>query len=130
MWDPEYCGSLLGRVFFLPFLFYLFIFLRPTTLSNSIARVIYLKRSVNKGNQFFHYTNINNKLNCKLSLSEILELIFFFVMAIPMTTAVTLTGKSKNTITDWHNMCREVCGAIVYHERRGKIDEARFVGGR
>uniref|UniRef100_A0A0L8FR26 Uncharacterized protein n=1 Tax=Octopus bimaculoides TaxID=37653 RepID=A0A0L8FR26_OCTBM len=94
--------------------------MQSTTLSNSIARVIYLKRSVKKGNQFFHYTDTNNKLNCKLSLSEILELIFFFVLDIPMTTAVTLTGKSKNTITDWYNIYREVCGAIVYHERRGR----------
>uniref|UniRef100_A0A0L8HA93 ISXO2-like transposase domain-containing protein n=1 Tax=Octopus bimaculoides TaxID=37653 RepID=A0A0L8HA93_OCTBM len=114
--------------------------IRSNTLSNSIARAIYLKRSVNKGNQFFHYTDINNKLNCKLNLSEILELIFFFVMDIPMTTAVILTGNSKNTITDRYNMCREVCEAIVYHERREKIvgtndkpiqiDEARFADRR
>ena len=57
-----------------------------------------------------------------------------------MTTATNLTGKSRNTVTDWYNMCREVCGAIVSHRRRRKmvgtndnpiqIDEARFAGRR
>lgn len=97
-------------------------------------------RSVRKGNQFFHYTDMNNKLHCNLSLSEILELIFFFVMDIPMTTATTLTGKSPNTVTDWYNMCRGVCATIVSHERKRKmvgtidnpieIDEERFAGRR
>lgn len=97
-------------------------------------------RSVRKGNKFFHYTDINEKINCKLSLSEILELVFFFVMEIPMNTTLTLTGKSSATVTDWFNMCREVCGVIVSHSTRGKmigtdvepiqIDEARFAGRR
>lgn len=97
-------------------------------------------RSVRQGNAFFHYTDINNKLHCNLSLCEILELVFFFVMEIPMTTAATLTGKSNNTITDWYNMCREVCGSTVSCRKRGKmvgteenpiqIDEARFAGRR
>ena len=57
-----------------------------------------------------------------------------------MNTAMSLTGKSSNPITDWHNMCREVYGAIVFHRQRGKmvgtndnpiqIDEARFTGRR
>ena len=57
-----------------------------------------------------------------------------------MSTATTLIGKSANTVTDWFNMCREVCAAIVSHQRRGKmvgtmdnpiqIDEARFAGRR
>jgi len=55
-----------------------------------------------------------------------------------MSTVKTLTGKSTNTVTDWFNMCREVCTFIVSHQRRGKmvgttenptqIDEARFAG--
>ena len=57
-----------------------------------------------------------------------------------MTTATTPTGKSPNTVTDWYNMCREVCAAIVSHEQKWKmvgtndnpiqIDEVRFAGRR
>ena len=36
-------------------------------------------RSVRTGNQFFHYTDMNNKVHCNLSLCEILELIFVFI---------------------------------------------------
>jgi len=56
------------------------------------------------------------------------------------STVITLTGKSANTVSDWFNMCREVCTSIVSHQRRGKmvgttenpiqIDEARFAGRR
>lgn len=42
------------------------------------------------------FTDINNKLHCNLSLCEILELVFFFVMEISMDTAVSLTGKSSS----------------------------------
>lgn len=97
-------------------------------------------RSVRKGNTFFHFTDINSKLNCKLSLCEILELVLFFILEIPTDTAVTLTGKSYNTVADWYNMCREVCGIVVSHRTRGKmvgtednpiqIDKLRFAGRR
>ncbi|KAK5648125.1 hypothetical protein RI129_003017 [Pyrocoelia pectoralis] len=95
-------------------------------------------RSVRQGNVFFQYTDINQKIHSNLTLCEILELVFFFVMEIPMHSTVTLTGKSFNTITDWFNMCREVCGSII--QARGQmtgdddnpiqIDEARFAGRR
>lgn len=75
-------------------------------------------RSVRKGNAFFYYTNINDKLHCNLSLCEILELVFLFVMEIPMKTAVTLTGKSFSIITDWYNMSREVCRFIASQRAR------------
>lgn len=97
-------------------------------------------RSVRRGNEFFHYTDMNNKLNSKLSLCDILELVFFFIEEIPMGNAAALTGKSPNTITDWYNMCREVCSVIVSCDRKGQmvgtidspiqIDEARFAGRR
>jgi len=48
---------------------------------------------------------MNNKLHCNLSLCEILELIFLFVLDIPMSTVMAPTGKSANTVTDWFNMC-------------------------
>ena len=78
-------------------------------------------RFVRTGNQFFLYTDMNNKMHCNLSQCEILELVFLFVLDIPMSTVTTLTGKSANTVTDWFNMCREVCIAIVSHQRRGKM---------
>lgn len=56
------------------------------------------------------------------------------------TQQLLSTGKPYNTVTDWYNICREVCGAIVSHRVRGKmvgtednpiqIDEARFARRR
>ena len=61
-------------------------------------------------------------------------------MDIPSKTTIDLTGKSPNTVTDWYNMCREVCGEIVSHRTRSQmigtpenpiqVDEARFAGRR
>ena len=61
-------------------------------------------------------------------------------MEIPMDTTVKVTGKSSSTVTDWFNMCREVCSIIVScsfrgqmkgtHEMPVQIDEARFAGRR
>ena len=67
-------------------------------------------RSIRTGNRFFHYTDLNGKTNSSLTICEILELIYFFTMDIPSKTTIDLTGKSPNTVTDWYNMCREVCG--------------------
>ena len=97
-------------------------------------------RSVRTNNPFFHYNDARNRVNSKLSLCEILELVFLFVMEIPMDTTVKVTGKSSSTVTDWFNMCREVCSVIVScsfrgqmkgtHEMPVQIDEARFAGRR
>lgn len=65
-------------------------------------------RSVRQGNKFFHYEDLNNKSNSKLKLTEILELVFYFVLDIPLRKA-TLTGRCQETVTGWFNMCREVC---------------------
>ena len=78
-------------------------------------------RSIRTGNPFFHYTDMNGKVNCKLKLCEILELMFFFVMDIPLSTTMTLTGKTTHTVTYWFNMCREVCGVIVSHHIRSQM---------
>jgi len=95
-------------------------------------------RSVRRGNTFFHYEDLNNKSNSKLKLTEILELVFFFVLDIPLRSTATLTGRRQETVTDWFNMCREVCSSFV--KKRPKmmgtvinpiqIDEARFAGKR
>ena len=51
-----------------------------------------------------------------------------------------MTGRSRPTICDWFNMCREVCSSIVSVNRRGRMvetavnpverDEACFAGRR
>ncbi|KAK4881277.1 hypothetical protein RN001_004596 [Aquatica leii] len=97
-------------------------------------------RSVRHGNRFLHYTDPNGKINSKLSLCEILELIFFFILEIDFDTAVKLTGKGRGTVCDWYSLCREVCSSVVSVNRRGQlrgtekdpvqIDEARFAGKR
>jgi hypothetical protein len=93
-------------------------------------------RSVRHGNSFFHYLYLNNKINCKLSLCQILDVVYFFLCETPIKYAETITGRSHSTLVDWNNMCREVCTKVI--ERRGKvlgtaeepiqIDEARFAG--
>ncbi|KAK4871972.1 hypothetical protein RN001_016096 [Aquatica leii] len=95
-------------------------------------------RSVRHGNRFLHYTNLNKKINSKLSLCEILELIFLFILEIDFDTAVKLTGKGRKTVCDWYSLCREVCSSVVSVNCRGQlrgteedpvqIDETRFAG--
>ena len=97
-------------------------------------------RSVRKGNAFFHYTDLNNKVNCNLSLCQILELIFYFIQDLSYDLVNSLTGRGTEAICDWFNMCREVCTVIVSVQNRGQmigteeepvqIDEARFAGRR
>ncbi|KAF0752643.1 THAP-type domain-containing protein, partial [Aphis craccivora] len=50
---------------------------------------------------------------CNLTLSEIMEIVFMFVIEIPLIQAAELTGRSNKTITDWYNLCREVCTAVI-----------------
>lgn len=95
-------------------------------------------RSVRQGNSFFHYTDVNGRINTKLKLYEILELVLMFVMDIPASTVVTLTRRSAGTINDWYNMCREVCTHDVRtrpqmvgnDDNPIEIDESRFAGKR
>ena len=97
-------------------------------------------RSVRHESIFFYYTDLNNKMNCKLTLYEILELVFYFVKDLSLDLTEEMTGRSRPTICDWFNMCKEVCSSIVSVNRRGQIvetavnpverDEARFAGRR
>lgn len=97
-------------------------------------------RSIRTGNKFFHYTDLNGKTNSKLSICEILELVYYFVSDIPISTTQVLTGKSPNTVTKWFNMCRKICGAVVSRCTRNQmvgtqkkpihIDKIRFAGRR
>ncbi|XP_068232212.1 uncharacterized protein [Palaemon carinicauda] len=95
-------------------------------------------KSARTGNSFFHYSDLNNKTNCKLSLCQILDIVYFFVCETPIKYAEVITGRSHSTLVDWYNMCREVCTKIV--QQKGQmvgtttepiqIDEARFAGRR
>lgn len=95
-------------------------------------------RTVRTGNKFFFYTDLNGRMNAKLTLCAQMELMFLFIIDIPLTTASQLTGRSTSTVTDWYNMCREVCTSIISGRPKMKgtsanpiqIDEARFAGRR
>lgn len=61
-----------------------------------------------------------------------------FVIEIPLIQTGELTGRSNKTITDWYNLCREVCTAVIKkktnmlgtHANPIQIDEARLAGRR
>ena len=63
---------------------------------------------------------------------------YLFIIKMPLTTVTEVIGKSLNTVTDWFNMCREVCTSIVSKkaqlegtaENPIQIDEAGFAGRR
>ncbi len=97
-------------------------------------------RSIRSGNVFFHFTDLNGRMNCKLQLCQILELIFYFIQDLSYESVNELTGRGSEAICDWFNLCREICSQIVSVTHRGKmvgtaedpvqIDEARFAGRR
>ena len=76
------------------------------------------------------------KMNCKLSLCQILDIVYFFHCETPIKYGETIAGRSHSTLVDWYIMCREVCAEVV--ENKGQmlgtaeepiqIDEARFAG--
>lgn len=62
----------------------------------------------------------------------------FYLLPKYRLQAAEITGRSKGTVTDWYNMCREVCTAVISKkdkmigspENPTQIDEARFAGRR
>lgn len=95
-------------------------------------------RSLREGNQFFHYTDVNGRLNSNLTLCQIMEMVYHFILEIPLRTTVEVSGRSSATVTDYHNFCREVCTAVLKNKPKMKgtfedpiqIDESRFAGKR
>ena len=97
-------------------------------------------RSIRRGNKFFYFTDLNDRVTCNLTLCQILELIFYFIQDLPYDMVHTLTGRGTEAICDWFSLCREICSQIVSVRNRGKmvgtaeepvqIDEARFAGRR
>jgi len=49
--------------------------------------------SVRHGNSFFHYRDLNNKMNCKMSLCKMLDIVYFFLCENPIKYAQTITGQ-------------------------------------
>jgi hypothetical protein len=47
-----------------------------------------------------------------------MEIVFMLVIEIPLIQTAELTGKSNKTITDWYNLCREVCTAVIKKKQR------------
>lgn len=65
-------------------------------------------QSVRKLNSFFTYVDASGRNNSGLSLSEIVEIVFFFTADLPISQIVKFTGRSKGTVSDWMNLCREI----------------------
>lgn len=95
-------------------------------------------RTFREGNSFFQFTELNNRNNSHLTLCQIIEIVFLFVLDMPIGQTAELTGRNVKTVTAWFEMCRDVCSQVL--ERKPKmtgtaedpiqIDEARFAGRR
>ena len=56
---------------------------------------------------------MNGRVTCHLHLTEIIELVYLFVIDEPVDKVVKMTERSKQTVVDWFDMCWEVCSSIV-----------------
>ena len=72
-----------------------------------------------------------------LSLSNIVELIWYWPNLVSVTNATQWTGRSKATAIDWYNLCRDVCNEIFDKRKKMygpglkvQIDESLFQGKR
>ncbi len=84
----------------------------------------------------FQFTDLNGRVNSKLILCQIMELLFIFVIEMLVGKTTELTGRAKTTVTAWFETCCTVCITVLVE--RGKmvgidkkpiqIDEARFAG--
>ena len=57
--------------------------------------------------------DLNARTNCNLSLSDILELIYFFVNSMSIGVVRDWTQHASNTVAVWYSMLREVCSEII-----------------
>lgn len=94
-------------------------------------------RSV-RNESIFHMTDLNDRVNSKLTLCQIMELLFFFVLEMPIAKTAELTGRAESTVTTWFEMCRNVCTSDLATRQKMvgtdddpiQIDESRFAGHR
>lgn len=47
-----------------------------------------------------------------------MEIVFTFVIEIPLIQVADLNGRSNKTITDWYNLCPEVCTAVFKKKKQ------------
>lgn len=94
-------------------------------------------QSIRKGYQFFSYTDLNGRCNSKLTLTEIMELVWYWVHLNPVQTTVLWTGRSNHTVVDWYILCRDVAvDCFSIRQKMGgqgcivEIDESLFRGKR
>jgi hypothetical protein len=94
-------------------------------------------QSIRKQNKFFTYVDVNGKNNSGLSLCHIVELVWYWCNEVNVTNTAKWTGRARHTVTDWFNLCRDVC--VDQFELRSKmggtgvivqIDESLFQGKR
>ncbi len=65
-----------------------------------------------------------------------MELLFIFVIEMPVSKTVELTGRAKMIVTVWYEMCCTVCMSVLAEigkmvgtdEKPIQIDEAQFTG--
>jgi hypothetical protein len=65
----------------------------------------------------YSYTDLNNKCNSKLSLGQILELVFYWSEDTSIVNVCRLTGRSNKTVVDLYNLCRDVCCTIFENRK-------------
>lgn len=95
--------------------------------------------SFSSTNRFFHYTNVHGKSDRKISLTDVLQIVWLWAYSkMTITDAAAAAHVSKQTITDWWSMCREVCTLFVESRPKVKgtmedpiqVDESYFAGRR
>ncbi len=70
--------------------------------------------------RFLHFTDLNVRKNRKLSVCEIMELVYLFIMDVPLKVATNLMERSGSTVTDWYFFCCEVYDGVVAKKEKNE----------
>lgn len=65
-------------------------------------------RSIRNKNSFFTYMSLNARCHSNLLLTEIMELVWYWVHLVPVHQVVQFTGRNIKTVINWFNLCRDV----------------------
>jgi hypothetical protein len=74
-------------------------------------------QSLRPDSKFFTFTDLNNKCNSKLSLEQILELVFYWSEDMSIVNVCRLTERSNKTVVNWYNFCHDVCCSIYENQK-------------
>ena len=97
------------------------------------------ERSVRSASNFLKYERCDGRADCKLTLRQILLLLYLWVCTTSTTRQLRdLTGLGLATIADWTNFFREVCSHSIANLPKlvgtalepAQLDESRFGGVR